>query len=203
MGRRVMDEEYLENIGLRGTIIICLLTIGGPIAGVLLVLGIPGMYLIRSVPWLTASPERVAVIYSVFWVFVAMVALRAAACTFISPMFRPAPPRVFTMWWDMVTFLMRPAKTQRSQHRLVTRPPGSWLLALAEFFCSRKTFTGVFLPAIIDLQLEYCEALDQDRIWKARWVRLRGWCSFWNAAAMQLPLSALRILVQLWKVGGG
>jgi hypothetical protein len=194
-------EEYQGDPGLLGMIFIGLLAIGGPIASVLLAMGIPGVYLIRSVPWLTDSPVRAGVIYSVFWAFVGFVALWFAMATFLSPLARPSPPKVFTLWWDMATFLMRP-KSRRSHHRLVSRPPGSWLLALAEFFCSRKTYTGIFLPTIIDLRVEYCEALDQGKIWKARWVLLRGWCSFWNAAAMRLPISAVRILVRLWQVSG-
>ncbi len=196
VGRRAMNEKCRETIT-------GLLIVGGPVASVLIVVGIPGAYLIRRVPWLTASPERAVVIYSAFWVFVAMVALWAAIVTFLSPMARPVPPKVFIVWWDMAESLLRPAETRRSQRRLVTRPPGSWLLALAEFFCSQKTYTSVFLPTITDLQLEYCKALNQGRIWKAHWVCLRGRCSFWNAAAMRLPVSALRILMRLWQVSGG
>jgi len=110
---------------------------------------------------------------------------------------------VASMWSFISAVDYRPARRRElgEKGRRVLRPPGFLLLRLAEFFCSPRTVTTVFQPTISDLQREYCEALGHGRIWKARWVCFRGWCSFWSAAAMRLPISLVRVAVGLWKFG--
>ena len=80
----------------------------------------------------------------------------------------------------------------------IQSPPGYRLRTLAEFFCSRRTFELVLEPTLRDLFDEYCEALNEGRRWKARWVRIRGSWSFWRAASAQLAVSFIRLLIQAW-----
>jgi hypothetical protein len=82
----------------------------------------------------------------------------------------------------------------------VQAPPGRKLQAFAEFFFSRKTNSEVFEPTLRDLLDEYCEALQEKRPWKARWVCVRGYWSFWSAALAQLPISVVKKVYQIWKV---
>ncbi len=76
----------------------------------------------------------------------------------------------------------------------IHRPPGFKLQAFGEFTFSRKTYRNVLEPALEDLQSEHTEALAEDRLWKARWVRIRGTGAFWAAAVAQLPTSLLKWL---------
>jgi len=82
---------------------------------------------------------------------------------------------------------------------LVHRSPGWGLLRFAEWFFSERTFRRVLLPTIRDLQNEHIEALAEDRVWKARWVRLRGSMAFWSAVMAQVPVSVARKLYEFWK----
>jgi len=78
----------------------------------------------------------------------------------------------------------------------ISRPPGSTLFAIADFFCSRKTVEGIVTPLIADMQFEYNEALAAKRKCKAGWVRVRGCWSFFKALGMY---SILKTFVELWQ----
>ena len=82
----------------------------------------------------------------------------------------------------------------------VRRPPGSRLLVFADFCFSAKTRDLVLEPCIVDLRKEHNQALSQGRRWKAKAVLVRGYASFCAAVAAQLPLSALKMVLALWKV---
>ncbi len=86
-----------------------------------------------------------------------------------------------------------------SRRRRIHRPPGFKLQAFADFFFSRKTYEIVLEPVLRDLQDEHIEALAEDQLWKARWVRIRGTWSFWAAALAQTPLSVVKWVLKLWK----
>lgn len=78
-------------------------------------------------------------------------------------------------------------------------PPGSRLRVFAEFIFSRRTYEQTFEPTLRDLLDEYLQALNERKPWKARWVRLRGYWSFWSAFIAQIPITALKTIYQIWK----
>jgi len=78
-------------------------------------------------------------------------------------------------------------------------PPGSHLRVFAEFTFSRRTFDLLLEPTLRDLLDEYLQAQDDKRLWKARWVRIRGYWSFWSAVIAQLPISAVKMVYTIWK----
>ena len=87
----------------------------------------------------------------------------------------------------------------RSIGSRIARPPGVHLRAFADAVFSTKTRRLVFEPTLRDLYDEYCEALKEGRVWKARWTRARGYGSFWSAVLAQLPVSLLKKLLDIWK----
>jgi hypothetical protein len=70
----------------------------------------------------------------------------------------------------------------------IHRAPGWKLLSVASFAFSKKTYSNLLVPIILDLQEEYFDALSQNRIWKARWIRIRGTWSFFAAIGMDRAL---------------
>ncbi len=84
-----------------------------------------------------------------------------------------------------------------ASRRRVRRPIGSSLRGFAEFVVSKKSYEQIYDPLINDLRFEYCEALAENRRWKVRWVRVRGYGSFFAAALSHVGVSggnlALRI----------
>jgi hypothetical protein len=78
----------------------------------------------------------------------------------------------------------------------ISRPPGSTLFAIADFFCSKKTVEGIVTPLIADIQFEYNEALAAKRKFKAGWVRVRGCWSFFKALGIY---SILKTFVEMWQ----
>jgi hypothetical protein len=78
----------------------------------------------------------------------------------------------------------------------ILRPPGSSLGSIAEFIFSKKTVELVVTPIISDLQVEYCEALAEDRKNKARWVRLRGYWSLFKALGLY---SVVKMFFEMWR----
>lgn len=89
----------------------------------------------------------------------------------------------------------------RSLPRIHTAP-GWTLHRIADFCFSKATVESVLGPALLDLQYEYQEALSEGRIWKARWVRCRGYWSFWSAVVAQLPVSVVKRIYELWRAAG-
>ena len=81
----------------------------------------------------------------------------------------------------------------------IVRPPGSSLLAVLRWCCTENNFTRILKPAICDMQHEHLEALATGRVWKARWVQIRGYFSIGGAVLAQLPVSLLKLAVSLWK----
>ncbi len=79
------------------------------------------------------------------------------------------------------------------------KPSGNLLLSMAEFLYSSKTYQRVFLPIISDMREEYFEALPQNRIWKARWVRVRGTWSFFAAMGLDRAFVFVSFFVKVWK----
>jgi len=66
-----------------------------------------------------------------------------------------------------------------------------WLSFGAKLLFSRQAFSEILEPTLRDLFDEHREAQEAGRPWKARWVRLRGYGSFWSALA-QTPVSAVK-----------
>jgi hypothetical protein len=87
----------------------------------------------------------------------------------------------------------------RSTGRRLSSPPGVGLRALAELIFSTKSYLEIFVPVFRDLFDEYCQALETGRPWKARWVRLRGYWSFWSAVAAHLSTLIAKKACQIWK----
>jgi hypothetical protein len=81
----------------------------------------------------------------------------------------------------------------------LTGVPGGKLRKWAEFFFSRNVYEQVFEPTLRDLFDEYCDALNSHRPRKARWVRIRGYWSFWTAVVAQTPISIVKKVYQIWK----
>jgi hypothetical protein len=78
-------------------------------------------------------------------------------------------------------------------------PPGSRLICLAEFLLTQKSYHEIVVPIISDMREEYFEALSQNRIWKARWVRVRGTWSFFAALGLDRFFSIVSMCVKVWK----
>ena len=78
------------------------------------------------------------------------------------------------------------------------RLPGYSLRGWAERIVSPSTYTFVLEPTLSDLVEEHALALAEDRPWKARWVRLRGYGSFWMAAAAHLGAVVSRQVARFW-----
>jgi len=73
----------------------------------------------------------------------------------------------------------------------ISRPPGSFLLFLSDFFCSEKTQEMIAIPTITDMRIEYHKALSQKRKIKATWIRARGFWSFICALGLERLLKTI------------
>jgi hypothetical protein len=81
----------------------------------------------------------------------------------------------------------------------LAKVPGHNLLQLTDFLFSRKANAQVFVPIVIDMREEYFEALSQNRIWKARWVRIRGTWSFFAAIGLDRAFAFVSFFIKAWK----
>jgi hypothetical protein len=81
----------------------------------------------------------------------------------------------------------------------IQKPPGTHLHTFARAVFSKKTFQLVFEPTLHNMFDEYCEAIAAGHFQKARWIRIRGYWSFWSAVLAQLPISITKLVVMAWK----
>jgi hypothetical protein len=84
--------------------------------------------------------------------------------------------------------------------RRISSAPGTTLSSIADFLSSKKTRKLVLAPIIADMQEEYFDSLMEDRIWKARWVRIRGCWAFWQSWGIA---GSLKKVGDIWKLLGG
>ena len=90
-------------------------------------------------------------------------------------------------------------KIGSSQSR-VQQPFGTHLLTIAEFFFSHQSFEGILEPTVLDVREEYHEALYTNRRWKARWVLVRGYWSFFKAAGLTSLVKIGKSAAKMWKL---
>ena len=87
------------------------------------------------------------------------------------------------------------ASLAQPRHRI--KPPvGSWLLGIADFFCSKRTLEKVLKPIVADMRHEHHEALLVGRTFKAEWMRAKYAVSFFWAIGL---VRALEGLSAIWK----
>jgi hypothetical protein len=84
--------------------------------------------------------------------------------------------------------------------RWITSAPGAGLLWFADFIYSRKNVEEVLLPTILDMRVDYNDALKERRKHKATWVRIRGTCAFIAAAVLLSGISIGKVFTRLWKL---
>jgi len=72
------------------------------------------------------------------------------------------------------------------------RPPGTRLRAWSARWCSARTRDRLVDPAIADLQIEYRDAIERGRRWRARWILAAGYVTFVEALAIHAAARAVR-----------
>ncbi len=77
--------------------------------------------------------------------------------------------------------------------------PGGRLFQIFGFAASKKSFEAIYVPIIYDMREEYFEALSENRIWKARWVRIRGTWSFVVAIGLDRAFAFVSFFIKAWK----
>ena len=81
----------------------------------------------------------------------------------------------------------------------LTVAPGSLVLKVAEFLCTKKVYERVFLQAVLDMREEYNEALSSGRKRKARWVLIRDYIALAWTVTLQVFVSVpVKIIKTLW-----
>ncbi len=73
-------------------------------------------------------------------------------------------------------------------------PPGGWLRDMLHIIYPPKTAERVFDQTILDMQLEWQEAMIHEKKWLARWVRVRGGLAVFFAAAVHIVATLSSIL---------
>jgi hypothetical protein len=82
----------------------------------------------------------------------------------------------------------------------LNEPPGHLVIKCSEFLLSRKEFESLIVPTVGDLREEYFIALAANRIWKARWVRVRGVWSLLAVVGLGRVFSLTSLCMKVWKI---
>lgn len=77
----------------------------------------------------------------------------------------------------------------------LSSPPGSFLLSVSNFFCSKKTQEEVADQVIADMRIEYNQALFEKRKIKARWIRIRYCWIFFCAVGLYRVLKVIADII--------
>ena len=86
--------------------------------------------------------------------------------------------------------------------KVISQPPGSFVLMVSEFLCSKKVYERVFFQSIVNMREEYFDALSEGRKEKAYWVTIRGYISLILTVIRHIAVSVfsgpVEILKSLW-----
>jgi len=91
-------------------------------------------------------------------------------------------------------------RAQRNRKITIARAPGYKTLELSGMIFGKKCKEQIFEPWLADMQEEYFEAIDQEKVWKSRFIRARSWITLLNIGISIIFTSTLKKIVTLWKV---
>jgi hypothetical protein len=94
--------------------------------------------------------------------------------------------------------LCKAADKMISEHVIYSAPGSGFSRVLSKTY-SRKKYDAIFRQAIADMREEYFEALQAGNTKHAKWIWIRGICSIWMAVFADIPASAIKMTVKLWK----
>ena len=112
-------------------------------------------------------------------------------------------PKLFNVLRGEMSFTgPRTSDQARNKTASIATAPGSLVLKIAEFLCSKKVYERVFLQVVATMREEYFEALDAGRKEKARWIKVRGYLWLIWTIALQLfefvVSGPVKIIKNLW-----
>lgn len=79
----------------------------------------------------------------------------------------------------------------------IDRAPGSNYLLIVDFLFSPKVVEETFKPIVTDWRTEYFEALQQKRVWKARWISVRYNYSFIASIGLCKAFSFIKLFMKV------
>lgn len=96
---------------------------------------------------------------------------------------------------------------ERSRESTRTRPaislaPGARLLVVFPYLFSRRTIEQTFTPALLDMRLEYFDALAEKRVWLARAVYSRWVLGLVETVLLSWFVSLAKKIRAFWKIVG-
>ena len=91
---------------------------------------------------------------------------------------------------------------RKSQRPRIHRPPAGVLRKIASFLFSERVFERVFAEVFSEIEYEYFKAIEKQRIWKSRWVKISGIWIFWTTFFAQISASFVKKLISIVRVVG-
>lgn len=83
----------------------------------------------------------------------------------------------------------------------VTRVPGAHVHDWLPYLFSRKTIDQTFTPALLDMRVEYFDALAVNRKWLARAVYVRWALGLFETIFLSWGVSLAKKIRAVWKLG--
>lgn len=118
-----------------------------------------------------------------------------------------APPgtgKSWGMWKVAENLTQQTGRTPRDMKpaKVISNAPGSWVLRMSEFLCTKNLYERVFLQSILNMREEYFDALAKGRKEKAQWVKVRGYIALILTVTRHVIVSVFsgpaEILKSLW-----
>ncbi|MBO6726509.1 MAG: hypothetical protein JJ911_12685 [Rhizobiaceae bacterium] len=99
----------------------------------------------------------------------------------------------------IITFISR--FTARKD-RAVLSAPGSHLASALTFLMTKKDYERVFAQSLRDMREEYFEALQEGRLWLARWRHIQFYLSAIAMLGLLSGSKLVRLVQAAWKLSG-
>lgn len=81
----------------------------------------------------------------------------------------------------------------------ISRPPGFFILHIAEFIFTKSIYERIFLQSVLDMRQEYFESLAEGRAWKGRWIVARNYLALGWAVMLLIGFGVTsKIIKTLW-----
>lgn len=89
--------------------------------------------------------------------------------------------------------------TKDQEKRIVRHSPLAGLRCLSRFLFTRQIHEEVFCQQIEDAEEEYFAVLQAGEMWHARWIRLRGYLTFFMAFSLQVWVSVGKLVWSIFR----
>jgi len=126
--------------------------------------------------------------------------LRIAATPFDDLEVELKEKRNVLRWVNSLVLKRITAKREPQEESRLHYPPGVAVAGFLRFVFSKRAFDSVFAQGIVDMRIEYVDAIASGYMWKARWVVFRDHLGLALTTGAYLGTVIVKKVTGIWRM---